>query len=94
VRSAARRIRVSAITDEEVEGVLRRLGPHDDAADGRARCFICGARVNLGNLGEVRNYLKTLNVSQDNVIPARMRKDNRELKRRLYRLGHYLDKDR
>ena len=48
-----RRIPVTAVGSDEVSGVLRRLGLYEDVVEGRARCFICGERLSLENLGGV-----------------------------------------
>jgi len=30
---------------------LKKLGVYDDVAEGKYRCFVCGRRINLENLG-------------------------------------------
>jgi len=48
-----RKVKVTAITTDEVEGVLRKLGLYDDVANGRAHCFICGRKIDLSNIGGI-----------------------------------------
>ncbi len=54
MRSMVRRkIPVTAISSEEVTGLLRKLGLYDDVVDGKVRCYICGRRITLDNIGGV-----------------------------------------
>ncbi len=52
LRSVVRRkISVTAVSAEDVERVLRRLGLYDDTVNGRAKCFICGKVVSMDTIG-------------------------------------------
>jgi hypothetical protein len=46
-----RRIPVTAISSDDVVGLLRRLDLYDDVVNGKITCFICRIRVTLENIG-------------------------------------------
>ena len=48
-----RKIPVTAISDKDIAGLLRRLGLYKDVVEGRAKCYICGRRLTLENIGAV-----------------------------------------
>jgi len=48
-----RRIPVTAISTDEVAGLLRKLNLYDDVVSGKAKCFICGRKITLDNIGGV-----------------------------------------
>ena len=48
-----RRIPVTAISSDDVVGLLRRLDLYNDIISGRAKCFICERRVTLENIGGI-----------------------------------------
>jgi len=48
-----RRIHVTAISYEDVAGLLRRLELYDDVVKGKITCHICGKEVTLENIGGV-----------------------------------------
>ncbi len=48
-----RRIPVTAISTDEVAGLLRKLNLYDDVVSGKAKCFICGRKITLDNIGGI-----------------------------------------
>jgi len=48
-----RRIPVTAIHVDELEGVLKKLRVYDSVASGEARCHFCGEPISLGNIGGI-----------------------------------------
>jgi len=46
-----RRVTVTAISEDEVVGLLQRLNLYDIVVSGKATCFICGRVVTLSNIG-------------------------------------------
>jgi hypothetical protein len=48
-----RRIHVTAISYEDVAGLLRRLELYDDVVKGKITCHICGKEVMLENIGGI-----------------------------------------
>ena len=46
-----RKIVLKAVHDVDLVGVLRRLGIYRDVVEGRCRCFACGRRITMENLG-------------------------------------------
>jgi len=45
------RVTITAIHDSDLLKVLKRLGLYEGVAEGRFRCFVCGRRISLENLG-------------------------------------------
>ncbi len=52
----AEKVSIPAFFDDDLEAIARKLGLYDDLVRGTAKCFICGKRVTLRNLGA---FLKT-----------------------------------
>ncbi len=50
-RVALRRVPVTAIHIDDLEGVLKRLRVHEEVLKGRAKCYFCGTRLSLDNIG-------------------------------------------
>jgi hypothetical protein len=48
-----RRIPVTAISSDDVVGLLHRLELYDDVVNGKITCFICKTIVTLENIGGV-----------------------------------------
>jgi len=48
-----RRIPVTAISTDEVVGLLHKLNLYDDVVSGKAKCFICGRKITLDNIGGI-----------------------------------------
>jgi hypothetical protein len=48
-----RRITVTAISSDNVAGLLRRLEIYDDVANGKTTCFICRTTITLENIGGI-----------------------------------------
>jgi hypothetical protein len=48
-----RRIPVTAISSDNVVGLLRRLDLYDDVVKGKITCYICGKEVTLENIGGI-----------------------------------------
>ena len=48
-----RRIHVTAISSDDVVGLLRRLELYDEVVKGKITCFICKTIVTLENIGGV-----------------------------------------
>ena len=42
---------LKAIHDVDLVKVLKKLGIYNDVVEGRCRCFVCGRRITLENLG-------------------------------------------
>ena len=45
------RVALRAIHDTDLVKVLKRLGLYEGVVEGRYRCFVCGRRITLENLG-------------------------------------------
>ena len=48
-----RRVPLTAMSADEVAELLCKLNLYDDVVNGKARCFICGRRITLDNIGGV-----------------------------------------
>ena len=45
------RIVLKAVHDVDLVKVLKRLGIYNDIIEGKYRCFVCGKKITLENLG-------------------------------------------
>jgi len=45
------RVIIRAIHDTDLVKVLTRLGLYEGVVEGRYRCFVCGERITLDNIG-------------------------------------------
>jgi len=48
-----RDVTVPAVSEEALPGVLKRLGLYEDAASGKATCYVCGAPLRLDTIGAI-----------------------------------------
>ena len=48
---AIARVTIRAIHDTDLVKVLKKLGLYDGVVEGRYRCFVCGRRITLENIG-------------------------------------------
>jgi len=82
--SMRNRVMITAIHDSDLLKVLKRLGLYEGVAEGRFRCFVCGRRIDLENLGGlfksrdgeihfVCNNVKCLAIAAE--ITSKMRKE-------------------
>ena len=44
---------ISAVSEEALPGVLKRLGLYEDVVGGKAACYLCGAPLTLDTIGAI-----------------------------------------
>jgi len=48
---AIAKVTIRAIHDTDLVKVLKKLGLYEGVVEGRYRCFVCGRRITLENIG-------------------------------------------
>jgi hypothetical protein len=48
-----RNVEVSAISEEVLPEVLKKLGLYEDVVNGHAKCYICGRQLALDTIGAI-----------------------------------------
>jgi len=48
-----RRVPVTAVSIDDVENILRKLGVYDMVENGEATCYICGRKITTENIGGI-----------------------------------------
>jgi len=62
------RITIGAVHDTDLVGVLRKLGLHEGVVEGKYKCFVCGRKITLENLGGMfRSRDEKINFVCDNI---------------------------
>jgi len=62
------RVTIGAIHDTDLIGVLRKLGLYEGVVEGRYKCFVCGRRITLENIGGIfRSKDEKINFVCDNI---------------------------
>lgn len=67
-RYVSRRVPVTAVHQDDLERVLRRLNVYDEVARGEAECFFCGRKLSLENIGGFMHYNGSLILVCDNSV--------------------------
>ena len=53
VKKVKRKISITAVSTDNIEGILQKLGIYDEVMNKKIKCFICGKTLTINNIGGI-----------------------------------------